>query len=147
MERRKPIIGITFGAFDLLHTGHLLFLHECKKQCDILVVGLQTDPTIDRKEKNKPIQSIYERFTQLIKAQDVSSIVPYDTEADLINILAASEIDVRFLGSDYRSLPITGEELCNEKGIELIFIDRLHNYSTSELRDRVFENELKKRTN
>ena len=47
-------VGITFSAFDLLHAGHIKMLEEAKGQCDYLIAGLQTDPTIDRPEKNRP---------------------------------------------------------------------------------------------
>ena len=81
------MIGFTCGAFDLLHAGHIVMLEEAKSNCDYLVVGLQTDPTIDREEKNKPIQSVYERYVQLNAVKYVDEIIPYETEQSLVDLL------------------------------------------------------------
>ena len=76
-------VGITFSAFDLLHAGHIAMLRDSKDQCDYLVAGLQLDPTIDRPEKNKPVQTIVERYTQLKGVKYVDEIIPYTTEKDV----------------------------------------------------------------
>lgn len=137
----ENIIGFTCGAFDLLHVGHLHFLSECAKQCDQLVVGLHTDPTIDRPDtKNKPVQSVFERYYQLASTQFVDSVVPYDTELDLCNMLATLPIDVRFLGSDYVDVLATGTDICKELGIRIAYIPRVHTYSSTDLRYRVITN-------
>ena len=133
--------GIIFSSFDLLHAGHVTMLQACKEQCDWLVVGLQTDPTIDRPQKNKPIQTTFERWAQLQALKPVDEIIPYDTEQDLLNILAILPLNKRFIGSEYRGKYIHGDDICKAKNIEIIFLDRLHTYSSSELRKRVFENE------
>ena len=77
-------VGFTCSCFDLLHAGHILMLKDAKAQCDKLIVGLQTDPTIDRPEKNKPIQSYEERYIQLEAVKYVDEIIKYDTEEDYI---------------------------------------------------------------
>lgn len=135
------ITGFTCGSFDVLHAGHVHFLYQCSKMCDKLIVGLQVDPTINRPWKNKPVQSLYERFLMLRNCVSVNEIIPYETETDLINLLAMMPIHKRFLGSEYISTSmITGEDICNKRNIELIFVERLHNYSSSELRDRIVIN-------
>jgi len=127
-------IGFVAGAFDLLHAGHILMLAEAKSKCDRLIVGLHTDPTIDRLEKNRPIQSTFERYLQLKALRYVDDIIPYDTEEDLLNILANTQIDIRFLGDDYRdSKSYTGFGL----DMPIYFCKRKHNYSSSELRNRL----------
>ena len=83
MENSKKIIGITFSSFDLLHAGHIRMLAEAREQCDYLIAGLQTDPTIDRPKKNKPTQTIVERYIQLHGCKFVDEIIPYTTEQDL----------------------------------------------------------------
>jgi len=138
------IIGITFGSFDLLHAGHVTMLQECKRQCDWLIVGLQTDPTIDRPKKNKPVQTSFERWVQLNSLKSVDEIIPYDTEEDLINILSIVNINIRFIGSDYTNQYIHGKDICINRNIDIKYVDRLHNYSSSELRKRVLENESHK---
>lgn len=136
------VIGFTAGAFDLLHAGHVNFLSDCKQRCDILFVGLHTDPSIDRPKKNRPVQSTYERYIQLKGLSSVSHIIPYDTERDLINILACEKINIRFLGSDYiDNKEYTGYKLCEDLNIKIEYIHRFHNYSSSELRERVYDAE------
>lgn len=140
----RPHIGITFGAFDLFHAGHSIMLEQCKQQCEQLIVGLQTDPTIDRSFKNKPVQSVFERFAQLQACRWVDSIIPYETEKDLMNILSIADVRKRFLGEEYKGQFIYGQEICEQRKIELVFIERKHGYSSSELRKRVSENESHK---
>jgi len=132
-------IGFTCSAFDLLHPGHLVMLEECKNNCDYLVVGLHTDPTIDRPDtKQRPIQSTFERWVQLDSCRWVDKIIPYDTERDLQNLLATLHIDVRFLGDEYRGKIFTGGEICQHRGIELFYnAPRLHNFSSTEMRNRL----------
>lgn len=126
-------VGFCCSAFDLFHAGHVMMLREAKRQCDYLIVGLQTDPTLDRPEKNKPIQSIFERFVQLEACKYVDEIVVYATEKDLLDILLSYPIDIRILGDEYKDKKFTGHEL----EMELYFNSRKHSFSTSELRARV----------
>lgn len=137
-NKSEMIIGITFGAFELCHAGHVAMLNECKKQCNWMIVGLQTDPTIDRPDtKNKPIQTTFERWMQLQSLSSVDEVIPYDTEQDLLNMLSMLHIDKRFIGSDYKDVIINGADICRLKNIEIVYIDRLHTYSSSELRKRL----------
>ena len=138
-------VGFTCSCFDLLHAGHVLMLKEAKDQCDYLVVGLQTDPTIDRTTKNKPIQSVTERFIQLSAVKYVDEIVVYESEDDLLQILKAYNIDVRIIGEEYRDKNFTGKDICERRGIEIYYNKRDHYFSSSDLRKRVFEAELKRR--
>ncbi|MHC5201496.1 adenylyltransferase/cytidyltransferase family protein [Myroides sp. LJL119] len=140
-------IGITFSAFDLLHAGHIKMLEEAKRQCDYLIVGLQTDPTIDRPEKNKPTQSVVERYIQLKGCKFVDEIVPYATEQDLEDILRSFHIDVRILGDEYAHKNFTGRKYCEEKPIALYFNTRDHRFSSSSLRKEVAEKENSKVVN
>ena len=128
-------IGFTCSSFDLLHAGHVQMLRDAKEQCDYLMVGLQMDPSIDRpKEKNPPIQTIVERYTQLKAVSYVDEIIPYKTEQDLIDILELYTIHVRILGEEYRNKEFTGKDICQKKSIELFFNKRDHRFSTSTLR-------------
>lgn len=127
-------VGIVASCFDLFHAGHVLMLEEAKDQCDRLIVALQSDPTIDRPEKNKPSQGLFERYTQVSSCKYVDEVIPYDTEADLYNLLAGYEWDVRFLGSDYIDrTDFTGADL----DIPIYYCNRKHNYSSSGLRARI----------
>ena len=134
-------IGFTASTFDLLHAGHVQMLREAKDQCDYLICGLQIDPTIDRKEKNSPVQTVVERYTQLNGVKYVDEIIPYSTERDLEDILEMYHIDIRILGEEYRDKEFTGRDICKKRDIELYFNKREHRFSSSDLRNRV-KNEI-----
>jgi glycerol-3-phosphate cytidylyltransferase len=119
-------------------------LEEAKRQCDYLICGLQTDPTIDRPEKNRPVQSVVERYIQLKGCKFVDEIVPYATEQDLEDILRAFKIDVRIIGDEYQHKNFTGRAYCEEKGIEICFNIREHRFSSSSLRQEVADKQPKK---
>ena len=131
-------VGITFSTFDLLHGGHIAMLREAKAKCDYLIVGLQSDPTIDRPDsKNKPIQTMFERYLQVKAVEYVDEVIPYQTENDVIDILQTLPIDVRILGKEYKEKNFTGKDACNQRGIELYFNTRDHRFSTTDLRKRI----------
>jgi len=140
MHPAKPknnTVGITFSTFVLFHAGHVKMLEEAKSVCDYLIVGLQLDPSIDRAEKNKPVQSIIERYIQVSSCKFVDEVVPYITEKDLDEILRSFKIDVRIIGEEYRDKDFTGKAYCEQKGIELYYNRRDHGFSSSELRKRI----------
>jgi glycerol-3-phosphate cytidylyltransferase len=145
-DKQKPTVGFTCGTFDLIHAGHILMLEEAKGACDHLIVGLQTDPTIDRPAKNKPVESVTERFIKLKSIKYVDSIIPYATEDDLLNILKMIRIDVRIIGADYVGQNFTGKSHCQERGIQIVYNNRDHNLSSSDMRVRVYQAEMAKRT-
>jgi glycerol-3-phosphate cytidylyltransferase len=134
-------VGFTASAFDLLHAGHVQMLRDAKQQCDYLIAGLQVDPTIDRPNKNKPVQTVVERYTQLKAVSYVDEIVPYVTESDLEDILSMYSIDVRILGEEYKEKDFTGKDICKKRGIQLYFNRRDHRFSSSDLRLRVAQKE------
>ena len=129
----QSTIGFTCSCFDLLHAGHILMLQDAKSRCDKLIVGLQTDPTIDRPEKNKPIQSLEERRIQLEAVKYVDEVFTYDTEEELYKKLLDINPDVRILGSDYIGKSFTGDDL----DIEIYYHKRKHNYSSTNLRKKI----------
>tara|TARA_R110002020_G_scaffold81803_8_gene202947 strand:- start:963 stop:1391 length:429 start_codon:yes stop_codon:yes gene_type:complete len=135
-------IGFTCGSFDLLHAGHVLMLEEARRECDHLIVAIQTDPTIDRPTKNSPVQTLEERKTVLRGIRWVDEIRVYKTEEDLWNMLSYMAPDVRILGADWKGKDYTGHDL----GHTVFFNSRNHTWSSAELRRRVYEAELKKRT-
>ena len=131
-------VGITFSTFDLLHAGHIAMLRDAKEQCDYLIVGLQSNPTIDRPDtKNKPIQSMFERYLQLKAVKYIDEVIPYETEQDLKDILKTLNIDVRILGEEYRDREFTGREICKQRDISLYFNKRDHKFSSTDLRNRI----------
>ena len=126
--------GITFGAFDLFHAGHILMLEEAKSVCDYLIVCIQSDPSLDRQEKNSPVQSIVEREIQVSACKYVDEVMIYNTESNLLDILEETQWDVRILGEEYKDKYFTGRD---ETFDRCYFNKRPHDFSSSELRERV----------
>jgi glycerol-3-phosphate cytidylyltransferase len=136
-------VGITFSTFDLLHAGHIAMLREAKEQCDYLICGLQIDPTIDRPEKNKPVQTIVERYTQLKGVGYVNEIIPYIREKDIDDILLLyNNINVRILGVEYEGKDFSGKQTGEQLGIEHYYNKRNHRFSSTDLRKRVIANNV-----
>ena len=132
--------GFTCSCFDLMHPGHIKMLQDARNQCDYLIVGLQEDSTIDRpKTKNKPIQTMEERYIMLCAVRFVDEVVLYRTEDDLYKYLKENKPDIRILGSDYDGKDFTGKDL----GIDIYYHKRDHNWSSTELRKRIKKNEKK----
>ena len=131
------IIGFTSVVGDFLHAGHSLMLDECKRHCDYLYVGLIDDPTKDRPQKNKPVQSLFERYIQVASHRAVDEVIPLDGEADLELAIRSLPIDIRFVGEDYIGKDFTGKGACEELGIRIIYIKRKHGLSSTELRERI----------
>jgi glycerol-3-phosphate cytidylyltransferase len=138
---RSKKVGFTCGAFDLFHTGHALMLEEAKRQCDCLIVAVQSDPSLDRPTKNTPIQDYDERITMVQSIKWVDEVVCYDTEDQLYCLLISLMPDVRIVGADWKGKKFTGHDL----DIEVYFNKRDHDYSTSSFRERVYSAEKKKR--
>ena len=142
----KPV-GFTCSTFDLLHAGHILMLAECKQICDYLIVGVQSDPTVDRPgTKNKPVQSIVERYVQLSAVKFVDEIIVYNTEKDLEDMLMFLPISVRIIGEEYKDKDFTGKQICEDRGIKIWFNSRSHRFSSSELRQRTYQSEMNKQS-
>jgi glycerol-3-phosphate cytidylyltransferase len=139
------VIGITCSTFDLFHPGHIKMLEEAKLHCDYLIAALQTDPTIDRPTKNKPIQSVVERYIQLDSCKLIDKIVPYETEKDLEDIFSSFDINIRIIGEEYRDKEFTARGICEKRGIKIIFNTRDHGFSSTELRNRIYDEENKLR--
>ena len=132
-------VGFTASTFDLLHAGHVQMLRDAKEQCDYLICGIQIDPSLDRKDKNPPIQTIVERYIQLSAVQYVDEVVPYASESDLEDILNIYHIDVRIIGEEYKKKTFTGRSICSKRGIELFYNKRDHRFSSSGLRQRIID--------
>jgi len=134
-------VGITASAFDLLHAGHILMLKEAKQQCDYLIVALHVEPSKENVNKNKPVQTLVERYIQLQACKYVDEIIPYETEQDLIDILSTIDVHVRIIGVEYKDKNFTGLVVCKSRGIRIYYNSRDHRFSSSTLRQRVIDNE------
>ena len=139
-------IGFNCSSFDLFHAGHVTMLKMEKELCDYLKVALQVDPSIDRPGiKNKPVQSVYERYIQLQGCKYVDEILVYETEADLLNLIQTQTFHIRFLSEEYRHVEVTGKQYCIDNGVEIYYHLRRHQYSSTEIRNRVYNLEKQKR--
>lgn len=147
LKQQGLIIGFTASQFDLLHAGHIAMLSEAKNHCDYLICGLQNDATADRPDKNAPIQSIIERQITLSAIRFVDEIIVYNTEKDLEDIFLTLPIDVRILGVEYKNKEFTGKKICEQRNIKLVYNSRDHSFSSSNLRKRVAEVEMRKCNN
>lgn len=134
LKNQGKRIGFTASTFDVLHAGHIAMLAETKARCDFLVVGLLTDPTIDRDYKNKPVQSTLERWVQVSAVESVDMIIPFDTEKDLEDMINLIKPHIRGVGEEYRNVEFTGKHI---EGVDIFYNTRSHSFSTSELRERI----------
>ncbi len=137
--KENVIIGITCGSFDIIHPGYIMLFKECKNQCDEFIIALQGDPTIDRPEKNKPVQTLEERKQILESIRYIDKVITYNTEDDLYELLQKEKLDVRFIGEDWRDKKYTGHDL----PIKIIFNSRSHDYSATKLKNQIADS-LKK---
>lgn len=126
-------IGITAGAFDLCHAGHILMFKEARENCDFLIVLLHRDPSIERANKNKPVMSVEERRIILKGIRYIDMVIEYDTEAELVVLLKGINPSIRFIGKDWMGKKYTGWDL----PIEIFWNERSHGFSSSELRKRI----------
>lgn len=134
----SKIVGFTCGAFDLCHPGHTQMFEYCKKHCDVLIVGLQVDPTLDRPTKQKPIESLHHRALRLYQCKSVDFVIPYDTEANLFDLLLLLNIDIRFLDEAYENKDFTGLNIATDfKQHKIHYTPRKHSASSSNLRNEI----------
>lgn len=134
--------GFTAGNFDILHPGYIQLFKECKANCDHFTILLQTDPTIERPEKLKPILSTEERIEQLMSNVNVDEVLVYTYEKDLLDLIQENNFDIRFLGDDYVGKSYTGDEF----SIPVHFVSRDHGWSTTKFKNIIAES-LKNRDN
>ena len=137
-------IGFTSVVGDLLHPGHIAMIQECAEQCDYLIVGLICDPT-DRPYKNEPVESVFERWVRLAHCDGVDEVIPMQGEKDLALALQILDYDVRFVGEEYRHKDFTGKDICEERGIPIVYNRRGHELSSTNLRKRIYHAEERAR--
>ena len=126
----SQIVGVIAGNFDVIHPGYIYMFDECKKHCDILLILLHDDPSIERPENIKPILDLNERDMILSSLKQIDRIITYQIESDLYDILKTEQIDIRFLGDDYKNKAFTGDDL----GIPIHYLDRSHGWSTTKFK-------------
>ena len=136
-DLEKRIVGITFSTFDFFHAGHVKMLEEAKSVCDFLIVGLQFNPNLERKEKNQPSQSIVERYIQLNGCEHIDQIIPYVYEREILEILKKIKIDIRIIGVEYKNRDFSGKDYCINNNIRIHYNSRDHSFSSSAIRSKI----------
>lgn len=139
------VIGFTSVVGDLFHPGHIAMIQECADQCDYLIVGLICDPT-DRPFKNKPVESVFERWFRVAHCEGVDEVIPLEGEADLSLALEMLDYDVRFVGEEYKDRYFTGKDVCERRGKPIVYNRRGHGLSSTSLRDRIFDAKVRPET-
>lgn len=129
-------VGYASSIADMFHAGHVAYLREAKNHCDYLIVGIVDDPTKDRSWKNKPVQSLLERYIQVASCSYTDCVIPLSGEQDLRDSLLLLQPDIRFVGEEYKGTEFTGS---NIEGIEIKYLPRQHSFSSSDLRRRVLD--------
>ena len=95
-------IGLVAGNFDVIHPGYVKLFEDAKNSaCNYLVIALHGDPTIERPDKCKPVQTVDEREYILRSIKYVDDVIHYNTEKELLDIAANFNYDVRIIGSDW----------------------------------------------
>ena len=125
--------GIIAGAFDIIHPGYIKMLKEAKNYCNHLTIALHEDPSKERPYKLKPVQTVQERIEILLSIKYVDEIKTYNLETEFLSML--KNYDIRFLGDDYRTGNYTGKDIA----IEIVWITRDHNYSTTKLKKSIYQ--------
>lgn len=139
MNSNKPITGFLAGGFDIIHPGYIEMFEDAKKYCDYLYIFLQTDPSIERPQKLKPVLSVEDRKKILLALRYIDEVLTYTTEADLIELIKKVNPDVRILGTDYIGKNITGENLPPK----IIYTNRNHhNWSQSKFKQMITQSVL-----
>jgi len=139
LKKEGKIIGFTASSAELAHPGFIDMIIQSKNECDYLIFGLLTDPTISRpNSKNKPVESTFERWVRLSAIKYIDMIIPFDTEEDLLNMINLIQPSVRFVGEEYKHIEHTGKGLC-----PITYNTRNHNWSSSGLRKRIYDEEYK----
>lgn len=136
----KRIVGFVASTFDLMHPGYVLMLKDARERCDYLIAALHVDPKVERPEKNSPVQTVDERRLVLESSRYVDEVVEYTTEAELESLLKTKKPNIRIIGSDWKDKPYTGNHL----PIEIHWHERNHDWSTTNLRRRIYESEKEK---
>lgn len=134
---RSRRVVFTNGCFDLLHPGHVLYLHEARALGDMLVVGVNTDASVARlKGPGRPLVDQRSRALVLagLEAVDVVTLFHEDTPADLIRGLLP---DVLVKGGDYAPEDVVGRHDVEEAGGEIRIIPFIQGHSTTGLVERI----------
>ena len=134
----KYKIGYTTGVYDMFHIGHLNILKKAKQQCDYLVVGVTTDELCEKRKNKTPIICEDDRIEIVRSIRYVDKVIPQE-DMDKLSVVKEYNIDVVFVGSDWKGTP-TWEEYekeFSEVGCDVVYLDYTDGISSTVLRERL----------
>lgn len=133
------VIVFTNGCFDILHLGHITYLRSCKAHGDILVVGLNTDRSVQlNKGPKRPIVPLEERAELLAALEIVDYVVPFD-EKTPYELITTLKPDVLIKGSDYTLDTIVGRNEVESWGGTVKTIELVEGKSTRNIIATIIE--------
>ncbi len=133
-------IVFTNGCFDLLHLGHIDYLSKAKDLGNVLIIGVNTDNSVRRlKGAARPITDENSRSLIIASLQFVNAVVLFDEDTPY-DLIKQVQPDVLVKGSDYKPEDIVGFDIVKTKGGEIVTIDYLDGYSTSDLEKKIKNN-------
>ena len=128
--RRRKRIYVS-GCFDLLHPGHVSLIAQARRNCDCLIVGLNSDASVARlKGDDRPVQNEKSRAAVLASLGDVDAVVIFGEDTPL-QLLRALKPDVLVKGADYTVDQVVGAEDVNGWGGAVVLADLLDGHSTT----------------
>lgn len=139
--KTKPKIGYAGGTFDLFHAGHVNFLRQCSRNCDLLVVGVNTDEFCER-YKRRPVMNLHERIRVVEACRYVDGTLVNWSCEDSKPTIKKSHASVIFHGDDWpipglmKQMDLTNEWLEAHK-IKLEHVHYTHGISTGEIIGRI----------
>lgn len=130
-------IVFTNGCFDILHPGHTDYLSKAKALGDILVLGLNSDESVQRlKGKHRPIQNLQARALVLSALASVDYIISFEDDTPLY-LIETIKPAVLVKGGDYTVESIVGAEKVKANGGKIEIIPFLEGYSTSKIEEKI----------
>ena len=137
---KKYKVGYTTGVFDLFHVGHLKILQKAKSFCEQLVVGVSNDELVKEYKGKHPIVNFEERVEIVEAIKYVDKVIPQSSH-DKLKAWQEVQFNVLFHGDDWKNTPLYEkiQNDLNEKGVELIFLPYTKGISSSELKQKVFQ--------
>ncbi len=126
-------VGFTNGCFDILHPGHVKLLAKARRECDRLMVGLNSDASVRRlKGEGRPVQDVHARADVLAALEAVDLVVVFDQDTPL-ELIRRVRPTVLVKGADYRKEDVVGRDVVEAYGGEVILVDLVPGHSTTDI--------------
>jgi len=138
MKKKKTVMA--FGAFDLLHAGHMHFLRQASRYGGYLVVVVARDKTVEELKGNAPTRNENERLEKVSRLGFVDKAILGDKENNKYDVIRRARPDIICLGYDQRSFTAGLEKWLDSMGldIEIVRLEpyKAHKYKTSIIKQK-----------